>query len=113
MQSNFAKVEYLLIDDSEESGSSGEGNRSLARVLRSTESNILGASKELKDIVIESGHMAESLFERVNDGYTELTVSHSTELGIPFSRYFSFLCFWGEYHNNASDNILWVLLLMQ
>ena len=50
-------------------------NRSLANVLRSTESNILGASKELKEIVIESGHMAESLFERVNDGYHELTVS--------------------------------------
>ena len=75
MQSNFAKVEYLLIDDSEENGeNSPMGNRSLARVLRSTESNILGASRELKDIVIESGHMAESLFERVNDGYTELTV---------------------------------------
>jgi len=73
LQSNFAKVEYLLIDDSEESGSEGSGNRSLAKVLRSTESNILGASRELKDIVIESGHMAESLFERVNDGYTELT----------------------------------------
>merc|ERR1711953_1420797 len=72
-KSNFAKVEYLLIDDSEESGSEGSGNRSLAKVLRSTESNILGASRELKDIVIESGHMAESLFERVNDGYTELT----------------------------------------
>ena len=36
---------------------------------------IIGASKELKEIVIESGHMAESLFERVNDGYHELTVS--------------------------------------
>jgi len=73
-KSNFAKMEYLLIDDSEESGSEGSaGNRSLAKVLRSTESNILGASRELKDIVIESGHMAESLFERVNDGYTELT----------------------------------------
>ena len=77
LQSNFAKVEYLLIDDSEESGSEGSGNRSLAKVLRSTESNILGASRELKDIVIESGHMAESLFERVNDGYTELTVRYN------------------------------------
>ena len=36
---------------------------------------VIGASKELKEIVIESGHMAESLFERVNDGYHELTVS--------------------------------------
>ena len=35
----------------------------------------MGASKELKEIVIESGHMAESLFERVNTGYDELTVS--------------------------------------
>jgi len=64
---NFAKVEHLLIDDSDAS------NRSLATVLKSTESNILGASKELKEIVIESGHMAESLFERVNTGYDELT----------------------------------------
>jgi len=40
--------------------------------LKSTETNILGASKELKEIVIESGHMAESLFERVNTGYDEL-----------------------------------------
>ena len=36
---------------------------------------ILGASNELKEIVIESGHQAETLFERVNDGYAELTVS--------------------------------------
>ena len=35
----------------------------------------LGASNELKEIVIESGHQAETLFERVNDGYQELTVS--------------------------------------
>ena len=76
-------MEYLLIDDSEESGSEGSaGNRSLAKVLRSTESNILGASRELKDIVIESGHMAESLFERVNDGYTELTVRYNLYFSI-------------------------------
>jgi len=67
---NFAKVESLLVDDSE---SQDGNNKSLANVLRSTETNILGASKELKEIVIESGHMAESLFERVNDGYHELT----------------------------------------
>ena len=42
--------------------------------MKSTETNILGASKELKEIVIESGHMAESLFERVNTGYDELKV---------------------------------------
>jgi len=69
-KTNFAKVESLLVDDS---GSEDGNNKSLANVLRSTESNILGASKELKEIVIESGHMAESLFERVNDGYHELT----------------------------------------
>ena len=63
----------MLIDDSDSDSESS--NRSLATVLRSTESNILGASKELKEIVIESGHMAESLFERVNDGYQELNVS--------------------------------------
>ena len=63
-----------MVDSDDGSGTSGD-NRSLASVLRSTESNILGASKELKEIVIESGHMAESLFERVNDGYSELTVS--------------------------------------
>jgi hypothetical protein len=28
----------------------------------------------LKEIVVESGHMAESLMERVNDGYKDLTV---------------------------------------
>ena len=65
----------MLVDDS---GSEDGNNKSLANVLRSTESNILGASKELKEIVIESGHMAESLFERVNDGYHELTVSQNT-----------------------------------
>merc|ERR1712223_2240480 len=69
-KTNFAKVESLLVDDS---GSEDGNNKSMGNVLRSTESNILGASKELKEIVIESGHMAESLFERVNDGYHELT----------------------------------------
>ena len=68
-------MESLLVDDS---GSEDGNNKSLANVLRSTESNILSASKELKEIVIESGHMAESLFERVNDGYHELTVSQNT-----------------------------------
>ncbi len=42
--------------------------------MKSTEEHILNASNELKNIVIESGNMAESLFERVNDGYAELTV---------------------------------------
>merc|ERR1712062_465938 len=58
-KNNFAKVEYQLVDS--------ESNRSLASVLKSTETNILGASKELKEIVIESGHMAESLFDSVMD----------------------------------------------
>jgi hypothetical protein len=49
-------------------------NKSLAEVLKSTETKILDSSKDLKNIVIESGQMAESLFETVNDGYRELTV---------------------------------------
>ena len=44
-------------------------------MLKATEASILGASAELKEIVVESGNMAESLFERVNDGYKDLTVS--------------------------------------
>ena len=44
------------------------------QVLRETESKIMGANEDLKAIVIESGHMAESLFENVNDGYKDLTV---------------------------------------
>ena len=38
-------------------------------MLRSTEANILATSRELRSVVVESGEMAESLFERVNDGY--------------------------------------------
>ena len=38
-QTNFAKVESLLVDDS---GSEDGNNKSLANVLRSTETNILG-----------------------------------------------------------------------
>ena len=60
------------------SGTNGTvaGNkRSLAKVLKSAEANILSSSNELKEIVIESGHMAESLMESVNDGYASLTVS--------------------------------------
>lgn len=62
-------MESLLTDDGNEGS-----NQSLAKVLKSTEANILESSKELKEIVIESGHMAESLFESVSDGYSELTV---------------------------------------
>ena len=64
----FERVEGLLTG-----GDDGEGE-SLASVVRTTEANILDASRELKSIVIESGEMAESLFERVNDGYKDLTV---------------------------------------
>merc|ERR1711935_517438 len=63
----FKDVESLL-DDEEDVG----GKKSLRKALESTESNILSASKELKDIVVESGSMAESLFERVDTGYKEL-----------------------------------------
>ena len=45
------------------------------QALKETEANILGASTELKVIVKETGDTAESLFDRVNDGYTELTVN--------------------------------------
>jgi hypothetical protein len=63
----FKDVESLLGDDDEASG-----KKSLRKALESTETNILSASKELKDIVVESGSMAESLFERVDTGYKEL-----------------------------------------
>ena len=56
-------------------GTVGGHKRSLAKVLKSAEANILSSSNELKEIVIESGHMAESLMESVNDGYASLTVS--------------------------------------
>merc|ERR1719412_2761593 len=55
------------MDDSNDTNS-----KSLKKALVATETNILKASTELKDIVIESGHMAESLFERVDNGYKEL-----------------------------------------
>ena len=54
--------------------SSGQGRQSLRKVLASTEQNILAASTELKDMVVESSSMAESLFERVDTGYKELEV---------------------------------------
>merc|ERR1719402_971880 len=65
----FKDVESLLVDeDDEQTG----GKKSLKKALDATEANILTASKELKDIVVESGNMAESLFERVDNGYKEL-----------------------------------------
>merc|ERR1719499_2654551 len=63
----FKDVESLPGDDDEVAG-----KKSLRKALESTETNILSASKELKDIVVESGSMAESLFERVDTGYKEL-----------------------------------------
>merc|ERR1711983_751377 len=63
----FKDVESLLGDDDEVAG-----KKSLRKALESTETNILSASKELKDIIVESGSMAESLFERVDNGYKEL-----------------------------------------
>ena len=68
-KTQFRDVESLLIDDN------GDGHKqSLKNVLKSTEKNILQASTELKEIVVESGNMAESLFERVDSGYKELEV---------------------------------------
>ena len=66
----FKEVESLLMDDSQD----GAARQSLKKVMESTEKNILRASTELKDIVVESGNMAESLFERVDSGYKELEV---------------------------------------
>jgi len=63
----FKDVESLLVDEDDK-----KSGKSLKKALDATESNILTASKELKDIVVESGNMAESLFERVDNGYKEL-----------------------------------------
>jgi len=68
----FVEVEKLLVDE-DNSTDEEAGKRSLAKVLRLAENNILTSSNELKEIVIESGHMAESLMESVNDGYQSLT----------------------------------------
>jgi len=65
-KSQFKEVESLLVDDGD------SGQQSLKKALKSTEKNILKASSELKDIVMESGNMAESLYERVDTGYKEL-----------------------------------------
>merc|ERR1712212_355509 len=67
-KTQFQEVEGLLMDDDNSDG----GRKSLKKVLESTEENILKASTELKDIVVESGNMAESLFERVATGYKGL-----------------------------------------
>jgi hypothetical protein len=57
-----------LITDEDETGV----KKNLREALAATETHILSASKELKDMVVESGSMAESLFERVDTGYKEL-----------------------------------------
>merc|ERR1719228_1969152 len=63
----FGQMENIMMDDSNDTNS-----KSLKKALVATETNILKASTELKDVVIESGHMAESLFERVDSGSKEL-----------------------------------------
>lgn len=63
----FNKMENILLDDSNTTD-----NTSLRKLLRSTETNLLTASEDLKNIVVESGHMAENLFERVDSGYKDL-----------------------------------------
>merc|ERR1712106_901129 len=65
----FKDVESLLVDEDEDNKG---GKKSLRKALDATEAKILTASKELKDIVVESGNMAKSLFERVDTGYKEL-----------------------------------------
>jgi len=63
----FNKMENILLDDSNTTD-----NTSLRKLIRSTETNLLTASEDLKNIVVESGHMAENLFERVDSGYKDL-----------------------------------------
>jgi len=67
-KNRFQEMETLLTDEVDETGA----KKSLRRALEATETHILSASKELKDMVVESGSMAESLFERVDTGYKEL-----------------------------------------
>jgi hypothetical protein len=71
--SKFRQVESLLMDEGGEAGGSTGG--SLKQALQAAEKNILKASTELKEIVVESGNIAESLFERVDTGYKELEVN--------------------------------------
>merc|ERR1719422_1268175 len=63
----FKDVESIMTEE-EDIG----GKKSLRKAIVATEQHILDASKELKDIIVESGSMAESLFERVDNGYKEL-----------------------------------------
>jgi len=64
---NFRQLEDILVDEE----ATGD-RRSLARVVADAEENVLRANGELRDVVVESGHMAEALFERVGEGYARL-----------------------------------------
>ena len=44
------------------------------QALKEAEQNILGASNELKEVVKESGDTAKNLYDRVDNGYSEITV---------------------------------------
>jgi len=63
----FKGVEAILGDE-EEVG----GKKSLRNTIVDTEKNIMDATNNLKDIIVESGSMAETLFERVDEGYNKL-----------------------------------------
>jgi len=63
----FGEMETILMDETNTTE-----KQSLKMALKTTEMVILEASTELKDIVVESGHMAESLYERVDSGYKDL-----------------------------------------
>merc|ERR1712223_1785140 len=60
-------VESILSDEDDVGG-----QMSLRKAIQTTEEHILSSSNELRDIIVESGSMAESLFERVDSGYHEL-----------------------------------------
>merc|ERR1712223_1361958 len=60
-------VESILSDEDDVGG-----QMSLRKAIQTTEEHILSSSNELRDIIVESGSMAESLFERVDSGYQEL-----------------------------------------
>ena len=60
-------VEAILSDEDDVGG-----QMSLRKTIQATEEHILSSSNELRDIIVESGSMAESLFERVDSGYHEL-----------------------------------------
>merc|ERR1712241_662709 len=60
-------VESILSDEDDVGGQMG-----LRKAIQTSEEHILSSSSELRDIIVESGSMAESLFERVDSGYHEL-----------------------------------------